>query len=114
MGTLLSNHLVRLMVTIGASSELAKGRFVNMSNILLPERCDRAAAEALLPDLIAAMGDEPTAIDGSSVTQIGQTMLQVLVSVRRSGAGAEITPSPALMDAAQLTRLSAELFDGTV
>lgn len=67
-----------------------------------------------MPELIAAIGDDPTVIDGSSVTQIGQTMLQVLVGARRSGAGAEITPSPALMDAAQLARLSAELFDGTV
>lgn len=85
-----------------------------MSDILLPECCDRAVAEALLPQFVSAMGAAPTEIDGGSVTHIGQAMLQVLVSARRSGAGAEITPSPALIDAAQLARLSAELFDGAM
>lgn len=82
-----------------------------MTAITLPARCDRAAAEALLPELVAAMGSGPIAIDGSAVTRAGQAMLQVLASARRTGEGARITPSPALYDAAQLTGLIAELFD---
>jgi len=38
-------------------------------------------------------------------------VLQLLVSARRSGDGAHITPSPALEDAARLTGLTAELFE---
>lgn len=82
-----------------------------MPTICLPERCDRAVAETLLPEFIAAMGNDPIDIDGKAVSQVGQAMLQLLVSARRSAGGANITPSPALIDAAQLTGLSAELFD---
>jgi len=82
-----------------------------MNPITLPARCDRAAAEALLPEFVARMGGAPIAIDGAAVTHAGQAMLQLLVSARRTGEGATITPSPALADAAQLAGLSAELFD---
>ncbi|MDE8654430.1 STAS domain-containing protein [Novosphingobium album (ex Liu et al. 2023)] len=82
-----------------------------MTSISLPARCDRAAAEALWPELVAAMGSGATAIDGSAVAQIGQAMLQLLVSARRSGNGATIIASAALREAAQLTGLEAELFD---
>lgn len=82
-----------------------------MSGITLPPRCDRAAAEAIWPELVAAMSNAPTAIDGSAVEHVGQAVLQLLVSARRSGGGAVITPSPALKDAAALTGLTTELFE---
>lgn len=83
-----------------------------MSVITLPARCDRAAAEALLPEFVAAMGDGAIRIDASGVDVIGQAMLQVLVSARKTGGGAEIAPSPALEEAARLTGLTGILFDG--
>ena len=53
-----------------------------MRNIILPARCDRAAAEELLPEFVAALGSGPFNIDASQTTQIGQAMLQILVAVR--------------------------------
>ncbi len=82
-----------------------------MTSITLPARCDRAAAEVLLPELIAAMGNEPTEIDGAGVDFVGQAVLQLLVAARRSGGGATITASGALQEAARLTGLTAELFE---
>jgi len=82
-----------------------------MQAITLPARCDRAAAEALWPEMVAAMGEAPLRIDGEAVTHIGQSMLQLLVSARRTGAGAAIAPSQALREAAVLTRLTDELFE---
>lgn len=82
-----------------------------MQTITLPERCDRTAAEVLLPEFVAAIGSGPLRIDGSSVKQCGQAMLQLLVSARRTGEGTRIDPSPALIDVALLTGLDRELFD---
>lgn len=82
-----------------------------MQKITLPERCDRAAAEALLPEFVAAIGSGPLQIDGSTTRQCGQAMLQLLVSARRTGEGARIEPSPALIDVALLAGLDHELFD---
>jgi anti-anti-sigma regulatory factor len=84
-----------------------------MNSITLPVRCDRAAAEALWPELAAAMGDAATRIDATAVEHVGQAMLQLLVSARRSGGGAVIASSPALRDAAALTGLTAELFEAS-
>jgi len=81
--------------------------------IHLPARCDRTAAEALLPQMLAAQGQDALQIDASAAQQIGQAMLQLLVSARRTGAGATIVPSPALIDTARLTGLDSVLFDGT-
>jgi hypothetical protein len=83
-----------------------------MNTVPLPAACTRTAAEALLPELVTAMGQGPIRIDGSAVTQVGQAVLQLLVSARRSGEGATITPSAALLDAAALAGLADELFDG--
>lgn len=83
-----------------------------MSTIVLPANCDRAAAEALQPDLAAALGGGVLKIDAGAVTRIGIAVLQLLVSARRTGSGAAITPSPALIEAAQLAGLEQELFDG--
>ncbi len=82
-----------------------------MHPIILPSRCDRAAVEALLPEFVALLGSGTIAIDATAVTHAGQAVLQLLVSARRSGDGAVIAPSPALLDAAGLAGLSDELFD---
>jgi anti-anti-sigma regulatory factor len=82
-----------------------------MTAIILPPRCDRAAAAALLTELAAVQGSGRIAIDGAQVEQVGQAMLQLLLSARRTGSGATIAPSPALAEAGRMTGLSAELFD---
>lgn len=82
-----------------------------MTTVTLPPSCTRSAAEALLPELVAAMGNGRMEIDASAVTQVGQAVLQLLVSARRSGEGATITPSATLLDAACLAGLAGELFD---
>ena len=82
-----------------------------MTAITLPPRCDRAAAEALLPALRAAADKGRMAIDGTAVEQVGQAMLQLLASARCSGSGASIAPSPALAEAARMTGLTVHLFD---
>ncbi len=87
------------------------GGGTEMNTITLPARCDRAAAEAIWPELVAAMGNGATRIDATGVEHVGQAMLQLLVSARRSGGGAVITPSEALQDVARLTGLVDELFE---
>ncbi|MDE2405375.1 MAG: STAS domain-containing protein [Sphingomonadales bacterium] len=84
-----------------------------MTAITLPARCDRAAAEALLPEFQSAQGSGVLRIDASQTTQIGQAMLQLLVAVRRCTDGAVITPSATLIEAARLTGLESLLFDTT-
>ena len=84
-----------------------------MTTITLPSRCDRAAAEALLPELQAALGHGVLAIDGSAAAQVGQAMLQLLVSARFSGMSVTITPSAHLRKAALLAGLGPTLFDNT-
>lgn len=83
-----------------------------MSSISLPARCDRAATEALLPEMIAALGSGPLHIDARECQQVGQAMLQLLVSARQTGEGAVILASPALRETAELAGLSEELFAG--
>ncbi len=57
-----------------------------MTRFTLPERCDRAATEALLPDLVEALGAGAAEIDASPVRQVSLALLQVLSSARnRSG-----------------------------
>ena len=82
-----------------------------MSAIVLPARCDRTAVEALLPELIAEIGDAPLAIDGRAVERAGAALLQLLVSARRTGQGAVIETSPALAEAIRLAGLEHELCD---
>ena len=83
-----------------------------MTAIVLPECCTRSAAEALLPDVIAGLGEGPMTIDARGVTRIGQACLQLLVSARRSGGGGTILASDALREAAALAGLETALFDG--
>lgn len=84
-----------------------------MPAITLPARCDRAAAEALLPDLIAASRCGRIEIDASQVAQVGQAVLQLLVSARLTGSGATIAPSAALAEAGRMSGLSDALFRDT-
>ena len=65
-----------------------------MPTITLPSRCDRAAAEAVLPSMIASLGSGPLHVDARECTQIGQAMLQLLVSARRSQGGGDHSPLP--------------------
>jgi anti-anti-sigma regulatory factor len=81
-----------------------------MPAITLPPRCDRAAADALLPELIAASRSGKIEIDATQLEQVGQAMLQLLVSARASSGGAEITPSAALSEAARMSGLADALF----
>jgi len=83
-----------------------------MTKIVLPSRCDRAAAEALLPEMVAALGNGPLDIDASGTTQAGQAMLQLLVSARRTADGAQITPSADLREIASQAGLEDILFAG--
>jgi len=85
-----------------------------MSTIILPSRCDRAAAEALLPEMVAALGGGSLKIDARLCNHVGQAMLQLLVSARRSNEGAHIEPSQMLVDMAHQVGLAHELFDGGV
>lgn len=85
-----------------------------MRKIVLPARCDRAAAEALLPEFQAALGSGPLSVDASETQQIGQAMLQLLLSARRTGEGAAIIPSDALRETARLTGLENALFEGNM
>lgn len=85
-----------------------------MRKIVLPARCDRAAAEALLPEFQAALGSGPLSVDASETQQIGQAMLQLLLSARRTGEGASIIPSEALRETARLTGLENALFEGNM
>lgn len=79
-----------------------------MTILALPNRCDRAAADLLLPDLLAAASSGDFIIDATGVEQIGQAMLQLLVSARM--AGATIRPSEALNEMAVMTALDTVLF----
>lgn len=82
-----------------------------MTTLTLPATCDRAAAVALLPELAAGAGGAPLEIDGTAVTHIGQAMLQVLLSARRSGPGAIISASPALREIVRMAGLETALLD---
>lgn len=82
-----------------------------MHAIVLPERCDRGTAEALLPEFVNACPSGGIEVDGRAVTHAGLALLQLLTAARRSCDGVKIAPSPALRDAARLTGLERELFD---
>lgn len=68
--------------------------------LALPARCDRAAADVLLPRLRAAVAAGDVAIDGGDVVQFGQAMLQLLLSARAAAAATghrlTIAPSPSM------------------
>lgn len=80
-----------------------------MTTIQLPERCDRAAVAALLPEFRSAQGDAPLRIDARACRQAGQAALQLLLSARRTGPGAVIEASPALRETARMAGLETAL-----
>ena len=81
-----------------------------MTRVTLPARCDRAATEALYPELSEALASGPCTIDGGEVRQVGLAILQLLASARKSSDALTISASPALADAARLAGLSQHLF----
>jgi hypothetical protein len=85
-----------------------------MATITLPARCDRAAATALLPEFVAALGDQSLEVDASGTQQVGHAMVQLLASARASFDHLRIVPSEALREAAQLCGLGAHLLDEDV
>ncbi|GAA4762909.1 hypothetical protein GCM10023219_03920 [Stakelama sediminis] len=85
-----------------------------MQIITLPARCDRAAAETLLPEITEAAGSGPLTIDACQTEQFSQAMLQLLVSARRSDEGTIILASEALRETARVTGLESILFGGAV
>ncbi|MFC3100678.1 chemotaxis protein CheX [Altererythrobacter lauratis] len=82
-----------------------------MTTITLPARCDRAAAMALFPDFVAAIGAEVLEVDARQAEQVGLAMLQVLVSAKGSFAHVRVMPSDTLREAARLTGLETYLLD---
>lgn len=82
-----------------------------MQTITLPDRCDRGAAEILLPELANACASGPVRIDASAASHMSLAMLQLLASARRSSEALAITASPALHEAARLTGLASVLLD---
>lgn len=87
-----------------------------MMTLNLPSRCDRAAAEALKPELTDGVAAGHLVLDGTAVAQIGQAMLQLLVAARRTasaqGRRLDITPSEAMRGTARMTGLEPLLFEG--
>ena len=81
------------------------------NRFVLPALCDRGGAEALLPELVAAIGAEKIEIDASGTTQMGQVMLRILVSAPQTDRGATIVPSPEPIEAARPCGLDRVLFD---
>lgn len=69
----------------------------------LPARCDRAAAATILPAIRSGIDSGAIAVDGGEVAQLGQAMLQLLLSARRTamarGAAFSLTASDALRTA---------------
>lgn len=82
-----------------------------MAKIILPAACDRSAVRALVPEFVAALDHGRIEIDASKVEKAGQALLQLLVSARRTGPGARIDHSPALLEIARRSGLDAALFD---
>jgi anti-anti-sigma regulatory factor len=84
--------------------------------LTLPSRCDRQAAEALLPDLRSAVAAGAVAIDGSDVMHFGQAMLQLLLSARKTlaaqGLSLPVTASPAMQAALATADAEHVLDDG--
>lgn len=82
-----------------------------MTTITLPARCDRAAAMALFPDFVAAIGADILDVDARQSEQVGQAMLQLLASAKGSFAHLRIAPSHKLREAARLAGLETFLLD---
>lgn len=76
---------------------------MTIATCTLPARCDRAAAAAMLPVMRAGIDAGGIAVDGGEVAQLGQAMLQLLLSARRTataqGAAFSLTVSDALRTA---------------
>lgn len=78
--------------------------------LTLPARCHRDAADAMLPLLRDGIAAGDVAIDGADVTQLGQAMLQLLFSARKTAANRGVAFAITASDAmrAALTSAGAE------
>jgi chemotaxis protein CheX len=81
-----------------------------MHVVSLPEKCDRVAAHNLAQQLRGLIGQgDPITIDGTAVRQVGQAMLQTLVSARLStgqaGQQLSITASDQMRRICRMTAL---------
>ena len=82
-----------------------------MQIIKLPAVCNRSAALQFHPELCAASEAGPFRINATECEKVGQLMLQVLLSARRSHPELEIEASAALRLAAEQVGLEAALFE---
>jgi chemotaxis protein CheX len=80
-----------------------------MHVVSLPEKCDRVAAHDLAQQLRGLIGQGEITIDGTAVRQVGQAMLQTLVSARLStghaGQQLSITASDQMRRICRMTAL---------
>lgn len=77
------------------------------STLTLPARCHRDAADAMLPLLRDGIAAGDVAIDGGDVTQLGQAMLQLLLSVRKTAANRGVAFAITASDAMRAALASA-------
>lgn len=89
-----------------------------MHTIALPEKCDRSVALAMAPLFRTALAEGDLTLDGDNVQQVGQSMLQILVSARLSaalgGRQLSITASEKLRRTCRLTGLEQHILDRAV
>lgn len=82
-----------------------------MTNITLPSRCDRSAAEELYPKLSKAVGEGPVTVETAEAKHMGMAMLQLLVSARKSG-DVTINRCELMDEVAHRAGLDTQLFGG--
>lgn len=76
---------------------------MTQSTLILPARCDRQAADDLLPKLREALAAGDVVIDGKAVVQFGQAMLQLLIGARRTAWQRQTTLTVFASDAIRAT-----------
>lgn len=81
---------------------------MTMSPHPLPPRCDRAATDVMLPIMRAAIDAGDVSIDGGEVTQLGQAMLQLLLSARKTAANRGVAFRITASDAMRATLEAAD------
>jgi anti-anti-sigma regulatory factor len=84
-----------------------------MHIVSLPKKCDRVAAQTFAQHVRELLHQGDIAVDGSAVRQIGQAMLQTLVSARTSVSQAghrfDVTASEPMLRACRLTGLESHI-----
>jgi anti-anti-sigma regulatory factor len=90
-----------------------------MAALMLPKQFDRNAARTLLSELDLAISGDVIELDGSTVSQVGQTGLQLLLSARQTAAARGVafkltSPSECLTEAALLSGVAEQLISTPV